>query len=66
MSEHLLLGDNDVLMYTNHSILSPAWNNFTYLNNFYGTPYNFTYKDKREPKRFVNGPWSQPGIKIGT
>ena len=45
MFEHLLLGDNDVLTYTTHSILSPAWN-FTYLNKFYGTPYNFTYKDK--------------------
>ena len=65
MFEHLLLGDNDVLVYTTHSTLSPPWNNLTYLNNFDGTPYNFTSKDKWEQKRFGNCPWSQPGIKIG-
>lgn len=73
MFEPVFWGDTDVLVYTTPSILSPPWNNLTYLNNFDGTPYNFTYVDKREPICFKNGPyfsmgfqhWSQPGIKIG-
>lgn len=65
--------DTDVLVYNNPSILTPPWNNLTHLNDFDGTPYSFTYMDKREPILFGNGAWfsmgfqqwSQPIIKIG-
>ena len=54
--------DTDVLEYTTPSILTPPWNNLTYLNNFDGNPYNFTYMDKRKPIQFGNGPWFSMGF----
>ena len=73
MFEPVFWGDTDLLVYTTPSILSPPWNNVIYLNNFDGTPYNFTYMNDRKPICFENGSclsvgfqhWLQPGIKIG-
>ena len=48
--------DTDVLVYSTVSILSPPWNDLTYLNKFDGTSYNTTYKDDRKPISFGNCP----------
>ena len=54
--------DTDVLVYSTVSILSPPWNDLTYLNNFDGTSYNITYKDDRKPISFGNCPCLSVGL----
>ncbi|KAF7475254.1 Hypothetical predicted protein [Marmota monax] len=43
--EPVTWGDMDITLYTSPALLSPPWNNLTYMNINDGTPFNFTYKN---------------------
>ncbi|KAM5150350.1 endogenous retrovirus group K member 13-1 Env polyprotein-like [Callospermophilus lateralis] len=50
LMEPVMWGEMDITLYTSPAILSPPWNNLTYLNIHDGAIYNFTYQnDVRRP-----------------